>query len=225
MRKGFTLAEVLITIGIIGVVAALTLPALVGHYRKVEAASRIKKFYSAMQQAILMSEAVNGDSKEWVKAETQRDSEGNTDYDAQGKVSKDFFMQYLAPYFKYTNIVSGKNTVEEDGTKSGTLTKVYLADGSYFSFNNGSCMDVIFDINGDRKPNTPGIDEFVFFFCLSPEAREGHCRNNKQAFCTPSYEARTRDELKDKCKTRAYLCSSLLEHDNWEFKKDYPYKL
>ncbi len=34
MRKGFTLAEVLITIGIIGVVAAMTLPALVGYYRK-----------------------------------------------------------------------------------------------------------------------------------------------------------------------------------------------
>lgn len=225
MRKGFTLAEVLITIGIIGVVAAMTLPALVGHYRKVEAASRIKKFYSAMQQAIVMSEAVNGDSKEWVKADVQLDSDGNIDYDAQGEVSKDFFMQYLAPYFKYTKIISGKNTVEEDGTKSGTYTAVYLADGSSVQFYNGVCMDVIFDINGDRKPNTPGIDEFVFFFCLSPEAREGHCRNNKQAFCTPSYEARTRDELKDKCKTRAYLCSSLLEHDNWEFKKDYPYKL
>ena len=95
MRKGFTLAEVLITIGIIGVVAAMTLPALVGHYRKVEAASRIKKFYSAMQQAIVMSEAVNGDSKEWVKADVQLDSDGNIDYDAQGEVSKDFLCSIL----------------------------------------------------------------------------------------------------------------------------------
>lgn len=225
MRKGFTLAEVLITLGIIGIIASLTLPAVIGHYKKVETASRLKKFYSSMQQAIVMSEAVNGDSKEWVKAETQKDSEGNIDYDAQDKAVKDFFMQYLAPYFKYTNIVSGKNIVEEDGTKSGTVTKVYLSDGSSFIFNNGTCMDIIFDINGERKPNTPGKDQFTFFFCLSPEEIKGHCRNSKRAFCTPSYEARTRDELKNRCKTNAYHCSSLLEYDNWEFKDDYPYKL
>ena len=34
MKKGFTLAEVLITLGIIGIVAAMTLPALVGRYKK-----------------------------------------------------------------------------------------------------------------------------------------------------------------------------------------------
>lgn len=36
MKKGFTLAEVLITLGIIGVVAALTLPSLITNYRKKE---------------------------------------------------------------------------------------------------------------------------------------------------------------------------------------------
>lgn len=34
MKKAFTLAEVLITLGIIGVVAALTIPTLVNNYRK-----------------------------------------------------------------------------------------------------------------------------------------------------------------------------------------------
>ena len=45
MKQGFTLAEVLITLGIIGVVAALTLPSIVAHQRKVEDSSRLKKFY------------------------------------------------------------------------------------------------------------------------------------------------------------------------------------
>lgn len=40
--KGFTLAEVLITLGIIGVVAALTMPALVANYKKQEAVSKLK---------------------------------------------------------------------------------------------------------------------------------------------------------------------------------------
>ncbi len=33
-RKGFTLAEVLITLGIIGVVAAITIPSLITNYQK-----------------------------------------------------------------------------------------------------------------------------------------------------------------------------------------------
>lgn len=42
MKKGFTLAEVLITLGIIGVVAAMTMPSLIQNYRKKEATTRIK---------------------------------------------------------------------------------------------------------------------------------------------------------------------------------------
>ena len=51
-KKAFTLAEVLITLGIIGVVAAMTLPTLVGEYQKKQTATQLKKFYSIMQQAI-----------------------------------------------------------------------------------------------------------------------------------------------------------------------------
>ncbi len=43
MKKAFTLAEVLITLGIIGVVAAMTLPSLVGNYKKKVTVTRLKK--------------------------------------------------------------------------------------------------------------------------------------------------------------------------------------
>ena len=48
--KGFTLAEVLITLGIIGVVSALTMPALVANYKKQEAVSKLKKSYTMTQE-------------------------------------------------------------------------------------------------------------------------------------------------------------------------------
>ena len=48
----FTLAEVLITLGIIGVVAALTLPTLIGNYQKQALATQTRKFYSMMSQAV-----------------------------------------------------------------------------------------------------------------------------------------------------------------------------
>ena len=60
MKKAFTLAEVLITLGILGVVMALTLPTLMGEYRKKTIEARLKKFYSASNQAIQQSEVKNG---------------------------------------------------------------------------------------------------------------------------------------------------------------------
>lgn len=71
-------------------------------------------------------------------------------------------MTYLAPYFKYTSITEGKNTVDDDGNKTGTTTTVFLADGSYFSFNNGSCMDFAFDINGHKNQMNSGETNLLF---------------------------------------------------------------
>ena len=52
-RAAFTLAEVLITIGIIGIVAAMTMPSLIANYQKKQTAVRLERFYSIMSQAIL----------------------------------------------------------------------------------------------------------------------------------------------------------------------------
>lgn len=52
MRKGFTLAEVLVTLGIIGIGAALTLPTLITKHRKVEVVTKLENFYSIFNQAV-----------------------------------------------------------------------------------------------------------------------------------------------------------------------------
>ena len=56
-RFGFTLAEVLITLGIIGVVAAMTIPTLIQNTNSVKFASQFKKSISTLSQAALMSQA------------------------------------------------------------------------------------------------------------------------------------------------------------------------
>lgn len=43
MKKAFTMPEVLITLGIIGIVAAITLPALIGKYQKIQTINQLKK--------------------------------------------------------------------------------------------------------------------------------------------------------------------------------------
>ncbi|MDR1327709.1 MAG: prepilin-type N-terminal cleavage/methylation domain-containing protein, partial [Heliobacteriaceae bacterium] len=59
MKKyAFTLSEVLITLGIIGVVAALTMPSLITKYEKQVTVTRLKKFYSIHMQTLKMTEAI-----------------------------------------------------------------------------------------------------------------------------------------------------------------------
>ena len=64
-RCAFTLAEALITLGIIGVVAAMTLPILVQTYRNHVVETRLKKFYSIINQAVQRAEVDYGDRKDW----------------------------------------------------------------------------------------------------------------------------------------------------------------
>ena len=59
--KGFTLAEVLITLGVIGIVSVMTLPALIANNRNKELENGLKKAYSVMGQALDMYQAERGD--------------------------------------------------------------------------------------------------------------------------------------------------------------------
>ena len=86
-KSGFTLVEVLITLAIIGIVAMMVLPILVSSYKKKTAEARIDKFFSTMQQAILFSEANNGDIDNWDEPVSQ------------SEVS-DWFDKYIAKYIK-----------------------------------------------------------------------------------------------------------------------------
>lgn len=57
MKKGFTLAEVLITLGIIGVVAAMTIPTLIQNTNSIKFVTQFKKDISTLSQAALMAQA------------------------------------------------------------------------------------------------------------------------------------------------------------------------
>ena len=59
-RAAFTLAEVLITLGIIGIIAAMTLPSLIGSWKDKEYEVRAKRTFSLINQAIKRYEAESG---------------------------------------------------------------------------------------------------------------------------------------------------------------------
>lgn len=66
MRKpSFTLAEVLITLGIISVVAALTIPSVIGKYNERATISKYKKMYATLSNAYNLAIEEYGDPINW----------------------------------------------------------------------------------------------------------------------------------------------------------------
>lgn len=221
--KAFTLSEVLITLGILGVVIAMTLPTLINKYKKQEASARLKKFYTIMNQAIMMSELENGDIKYWdIKAPYTAD-DGSYDYNVGGASCYNFFNRYLAKYIKYYKVTQGYSKENEDGTTTSKHSKVYLYDGSSSKIKQGTCIDFIFDINGDKKPNRSGEDIFCFYIC--PHGK-GYRLYETEKFSTQGYmSTNTREKAMEACKTNRAACARLIQIDGWEIKKDYPYKI
>lgn len=64
-KNAFTLAEVLITLVVIGVVAALALPRLYDNYQKMITAERVKLAYTTLENALIKAESTYGPRKDW----------------------------------------------------------------------------------------------------------------------------------------------------------------
>ena len=64
IKSAFTLAETLITLGIIGIVAAITIPNLIHTYQEKQTVAKLKETYSILQQAIRTAEENEGELAE-----------------------------------------------------------------------------------------------------------------------------------------------------------------
>ena len=218
MKKAFTLAEVLITLGVIGVVAAMTLPAIVHNYKKQEIEAKVKKFYTTMAQAVKLSELENGPAYYWSKSPRIDDGNGGNAGNREGVLA--FYNTYLAKYLKKTTeIDNGETSID-----------IMFADGSKIKLSSGYCLDINFDYNGQKAPNTLGVDMFDFLLCTEEGYNSGLLRNRQNSFDAyfPSSCARkgcTREQLLSSCKSNPITCSALIMYDGWKIADDYPYKL
>ncbi len=203
-KTGFTLAEVLITLVIIGIVAALTVPNMLQQHKKQEYSARLKKFYSTMQQASIKAKSNGKPWEEWAN-KYNSSSTGIS-------ILEEFADEYLLPYLLYSKNYS-----------QGGVYYLYFNDGSYLKFFKGNCIDFVYDVNGDRNPNIEGRDRYRFLFC--PMSATGWIHQGTFIPYQPK-DLNSREEAKNRCGNRAsYYCSTLLMMDSWEFKDDYPHKL
>ena len=181
MKNGFTLAEVLITLVIIGVIAALTVPALIQNTQKQEYVSALKKAYSTLSQVAQIIIAEEG---------TPKCNDGG--WACSNEEVKDMFIKHLNSikdcglstnggcFYKgnYYNPLGDKGWGGIDG--ANYTAKFRLADGAGVGFDgvykdcitpgnnlsnvgsNNVCAILRVDINGDKKPNLYARDYFMF---------------------------------------------------------------
>ena len=229
--NGFTLAEVLITLAVLGIISAIILPQLITNHKKKETVVRLKKAYSVVQQILTASQADNGDIETW-------------DVPSDGY---DFFETYIKNYVQYTQEYSSSelwkiaprkllNGNNYNGTTYGSSSKTsshfLINDGTLITLNNHSSNGYIWvgiDTNGLSNPNQIGKDTFLFMFTteygLQPFGGNG----------TPagwSYGDYSRDTVlstkNNACNKQAsldsgYWCTALIINDDWKIKDDYPW--
>ena len=228
-KAAFTLAEVLITLGIIGLVAALTLPTIIKNYQKKVTVERLKKVYSTLSQAVQMSVKDNDEIEGW-------------NFDLS---TKDFMNKYLIPYIK--DIKSEDEKVAENQSAQ----RYVLADGTAiraWSWKNSEIKPFFMlyvDINGDKSPNIYGKDIFVFHI-FSQESNRYNAgsgdvaQNIPKAGLYPDGYGYSRDTMLNNgwrgCNKRGgkvtnsgietnneggAFCTALIMYDGWQIKEDY----
>lgn len=140
--KGFTLAEVLITLGVIGVVAAMTLPTLIQEHREKARVTQVKKAYSILSQAFTMAVQEYGDIEDWELTTTstgKTDEDGNAVYETSGQILlRNRLAQYVKQLdkpnkleFRSFKALDGRYFKSDTYTSFDTDTGFFLADGTY----------------------------------------------------------------------------------------------
>lgn len=229
-KTAFTLAEVLITLGIIGIIAAMTLPAVITKYRKKQTAAVLKETYSLLNQAVMLSENTNGSKEYW-------------DFTLS---SENFYKTYLQKYLKHSKEYFGEtsfNNIKYECLKGNCYQgayahadtpKIALQNGTILIISNHEESDSILiyaDINGMKKPNIRGIDMFLFNISKTKGVVPYGYEVQKETSENYLHKNATREEITDaganascNLNSSGNWCAALIMYDGWEIKDDYPWR-
>ncbi len=212
-KSSFTLAEVLITLVIIGIIAAITVPLIYVNYQKQSTISKLKKAYSEFSSAVRMSETENGPVSTWDFTLTNK--EFVEKYLEKFIIVNTYGKERPDPSVNAYVFYEGYNL---DGQKLNTLSGVTwynLADGTSFKiFSNiaNGYFWIFIDLNSDSKPNRLGRDIFMFDLY----------KQSKFIFWPYDWNIYTCKKGTGVQYAGGY-CGAVIFNNGWEMPKDYPW--
>ena len=178
-RFAFTLAETLITLTIIGVVAALTIPTLMNKYTKHTSVVGLKKAYAQLQHAMKMIPITEGCSagdydcagmfqgeQQYINGQYVNIPVTNIDGMDFGGNNASKQMYLISKQFKIQDICFRNESCKIKGYTGAPKFKTQ--DGSIFE---GGYSTIGVDINGDKGPNKMGRD--IYTLMIANERRNG----------------------------------------------------
>ncbi len=223
-RNAFTLAEVLITLGIIGVVAAMTLPVLIQKNNNRIVETRLMKFYSAINQAIKLAEADYGDRSFWF--------EDLSGVDANGESKRLAWLnKYIIPYMK---------VIKTDVSTDGRVT-LYFSDGGALRSATNNGRDWIFFVGDPDRCNKIGngsypeyVGKCAFVFYFNPKVSSTNDGWNFEPYA-PGWDGNVETLKNDPtygCLNNpsssnlwhAY-CTKWIQYNGWKIPDEYPFKV
>lgn len=228
MKKAFTLAEVLITLGIIGVVAALTIPGLMQSYKAIRLRSQFLKSYSIIQQTFKLMDA-DGESLDMSSYATRTFYKIFINY-LQGAYdcgdNTTGNRKHILPCYAFSDggyggvvnaepykTLDGKSEVNGIWFDDG---QIVLQDGTLILFENDTARNHLWisvDVNGyNTPPNRWGYDLFTFQMLneeIRPMGSEGTAYSDTDKYCN----------LKGSGTMNGIACAELAKSDTDYFKK------
>ena len=183
-KQGFTLAEVLVTMGIIGVVAAITMPTLTGSSNSKQLQAQFNTAHSLLSQAVYTVAGQKGPGLNALYATfTEKNEEKGEEggYKNKDEITNLLYKQLKTDGRCSYNVSEIQNY---NGTKSGNA--VYIDRGTKapdIRLANGMCVNVTvcanninisIDTNGTKKPNKLGHDIFFFDIDSSDQLHPKH---------------------------------------------------
>ena len=223
MEKGFTLAEVLITLGVIGVVAAMTIPGLITEHLKRTTVTKLEKAISTINQAYKLSYDDVGEP-----------------ISAYNLGSEAYFKTYWEPYIKVNTYCTSYSTCgykeqapfkHPNGKRYEWSVVLPTARATFYSMDNvlysistavGNGYDggliadpnryIVVDINGSDKPNILGKDVFLLIRLTDGGAVQPYSYNKSD------------EEVNSDCSsTSGMTCAEKIRRAGWKIEKDYPW--
>ena len=205
-RAAFTLAEVLITLAIIGIVAAMTIPTLIHSYNKKVVETKLVRFNSVMNQALGLSTVKNNGMPPTSKGFGEDSSN-----ESRSETAQTWFQNNI---FKHIKSLKDEGTHNyyywaefDDG--SGFYTYV-TAGGDYWIF---YCLD--FE-NNCGPENFDGIHSFLFTYNYEKNSIQPAWIDQSRSLCMTS--------CSNTANTFRHGCIALIAQNNWKIPDDYPWK-